>query len=327
MKILVTGGAGYIGSVTVDALRERGDSVVVVDNLMTGHRAAVDADVPFFATDLRSTAEMEQILQAHKIEAVIHFAASSLVGESVSNPAKYFDNNVGGTMSLLAAMRAAGVSKIIFSSTAATYGEPERVPIPETHRTSPTNPYGMTKLMMEQIMGSYASAYGLKFAALRYFNACGATPSRGEHHEPESHLIPLILFVALGKRPSISIFGNDYDTPDGTCIRDYVHVSDLARAHLAALDYLERADEPLICNLGNGSGYSVKEVIDMCRQVTEFAIPVVVAPRRAGDPSRLVADPTLAREKLGWKTERSGLREIVIDAWTWHAANPDGYGG
>lgn len=326
MKILVTGGAGYIGSVTVDALRERGDSVVVVDNLMTGHRAAVDAEVPFFTTDLRSTAEMEQILQAHKIEAVIHFAASSLVGESVSNPAKYFDNNVGGTMSLLAAMRAAGVSKIIFSSTAATYGEPERVPIPETHRTSPTNPYGMTKLMMEQIMGSYASAYGLKFAALRYFNACGATPSRGEHHEPESHLIPLILFVALGKRPSISIFGNDYDTPDGTCIRDYVHVSDLARAHLAALDYLERADEPLICNLGNGSGYSVKEVIDMCRQVTEFAIPVVVAPRRAGDPSRLVADPTLAREKLGWKTERSGLREIVIDAWTWHAANPDGYG-
>ncbi len=326
MNILVTGGAGYIGSVTVDALRERGDFVVVVDNLATGHRDAVDHDVPFFPTDLRQTAEIEQILRAHRIDAVIHFAASSLVGESVSNPAKYFDNNVGGTMSLLTAMREAGVAKIVFSSTAATYGEPQQIPIPEAHPTAPANPYGMTKLMMEQIMHTYAAAYGLKFAALRYFNACGATPSRGEHHDPESHLIPLVLFVALGKRPSISVFGNDYDTPDGTCIRDYVHVSDLARAHLSALGYLETASQPLVCNLGNGTGYSVKQVIDMCREVTEFAIPIVHAPRRAGDPSRLVADCTLAREILGWKTERSGLREIIIDAWSWHAAHPNGYG-
>ncbi len=326
MRVLVTGGAGYIGSVTVEALTARGDEVQVVDNLSTGHRAAVDPEIPFHEVDLRETERLTALLREQGAEAVVHFAAASLVGESVNDPAKYMENNVGGTLSLLRAMKEAGTDKLVFSSTAATYGEPQSIPLREDHPTEPTNPYGLTKRFMEQAMEAYAAAYGMRFVALRYFNACGATPSRGEHHDPETHLIPLVLDVALGKRESISIFGTDYDTPDGTCIRDYIHVSDLARAHLLALDWLARGGGPLICNLGNGEGFSVREVIDVCREVTGFAIPAVEAPRREGDPSRLVADATLARERLGWKPERSALREIVTDAWVWHRMNPEGYG-
>lgn len=325
MNILVTGGAGYIGSVTVEALRSRGDRVVVLDNLSTGHRAAVDGDVPFHQLDLRETERVREILRSESIEAVVHFAAFSLVGESVTDPAKYFENNVGGTLSLLGAMRAAGVRMLAFSSTAATYGEPKTVPIREDTPTNPTNPYGLTKRVMEQAMAAYAKAYQLRFVALRYFNACGATPTRGEHHEPESHLIPLILQVALGVRSSISIYGTDYDTHDGTCVRDYIHVSDLADAHLMALDHLARGNLSLVCNLGNGEGFSVREVIEMCREVTGFAIPAEEGPRRPGDPSKLVADAARAREVLGWKPTRSALNQIITDAWAWHRAHPTGY--
>lgn len=327
MRILVTGGAGYIGSVTVEALLARGEEVHVLDDLRTGHRGAVDPEVPLHEFDLRETARLTELLRGHGIEAVIHFAAASLVGESVTDPAKYMENNVGGTLSLLRAMKEAGTARLVFSSTAATYGEPRSIPLREDHPTEPTNPYGLTKRFMEQAMEAYAAAYGLRFVALRYFNACGATPARGEHHDPETHLIPLVLQVALGQREAISVFGTDYDTPDGTCVRDYIHVSDLAGAHLRALDYLAGGGEPLICNLGNGEGFSVREVIEVCREVTGFAIPVKEAPRRAGDPSRLVADASLARERLGWTPERSGLREIVTDAWVWHRTNPEGYGG
>ncbi|CAN5482488.1 UDP-glucose 4-epimerase GalE [soil metagenome] len=327
MNILVTGGAGYIGSVTVEALATRGDSVVVVDNLALGHRGAVDPEIPFHDVNLQDSAAVAKILWEHKIDAVVHFAAFSLVGESVTDPAKYMRNNVGGMMALLDAMKDTGVKQLVFSSTAATYGEPESIPLREDHPTKPANPYGLTKRIMEQITETYAAAYGFRFVALRYFNACGATVARGEDHDPETHLIPLILQVAAGKREFISIFGTDYETPDGTCIRDYIHVSDLADAHLRALDYLAKGGAPLICNLGNGSGFSVREVIEACRTITGYAIPAKEVPRRAGDPSRLIADASLAREKLGWKPIRSGLREIILDAWTWHQRNPRGYGG
>lgn len=326
MRVLVTGGAGYIGSVTTEALRQRGDEVVVVDSLTTGHRGAVHRDLQLYQADIRDTASLVEIFQQHQTEAVVHFAALSLVGESVKDPAKYMDNNVGGTLSLLRAMKIAGVGRLVFSSTAATYGEPQEIPLRETHPTAPTNPYGLTKRFMEQAMESYAAAYGLRFVALRYFNACGATPTRGEDHTPESHLIPIILQVALGQRAHISIFGDDYPTPDGTCIRDYIHVSDLASAHTAALDFLADGGRPLICNLGNGEGYSVREVIDTCRAVTGHEIPAQESPRRAGDPSRLIADATLARETLGWTPAIPELRRIVEDAWAWHQARPQGYG-
>lgn len=326
MNILVTGGAGYIGSVTVEQLLKRGDRVTVVDNLATGHRGAVGPEVSFHQVDLHDTARLKEILEGEKISAVIHFAAFSLVGESVSDPAKYMNNNVGGTLSLLEAMRAVQVPRIVFSSTAATYGEPIEVPITEKHPTAPTNPYGLTKRFMEQAMEAYSHAYGLRYAALRYFNACGATGERGEDHRPESHLIPLVLQVALGQRKAISIFGTDYDTPDGTCVRDYIHVIDLAQAHLLALDYLERKGESITCNLGNGNGYSVREVIDTCSKVTGREIPVEEGPRRAGDPSRLVADATRAREVLGWKPQKGSLEQIIRDAWNWHLKHPDGYG-
>lgn len=326
MNILVTGGAGYIGSVTVEALLKRGDRVTVVDNLTTGHRGAVDDAVSFHKINLLETNALKEILEEENIEAVIHFAAFSLVGESVTDPAKYMNNNVGGTLSLLDAMRAVQVPRIVFSSTAATYGEPREIPITEKHPTAPTNPYGLTKRFMEQAMETYSHAYGLRYAALRYFNACGATPRRGEDHRPESHLIPLILQVALGQRKSISVFGTDYDTPDGTCIRDYIHVSDLAQAHLLAVDFLAGGGDSIICNLGNGNGYSVREVIDVCRKVTDREIPVEEGPRRAGDPSRLVADATRAREVLGWKPTRGSLEQIITDAWSWHVTHPDGYG-
>lgn len=326
MNVVVTGGAGYIGSVTVEALSARGNAPAVIDSLLTGHREAVDSALPFHQVDLHDTRAVTKILQEHRAEAVIHFAASSLVGESVSDPAKYMENNVGGTLSLLRAMLKAGVKKLVFSSTAATYGEPEFMPLTEDHPTKPTNPYGLTKRFMEQAMEAYSAAYGLRFVALRYFNACGATPRRGEDHDPETHLIPLVLQVALGQRPHISIFGTDYDTADGTCVRDYIHVSDLAQAHLLALDYLGRGGESLICNLGNGNGFSVREVIDACRRVTGCEIPVQEGPRRAGDPSRLIADATRARTVLGWNPRHPDLESIVSDAWRWHRDHPAGYG-
>ncbi|MCB2154104.1 UDP-glucose 4-epimerase GalE [bacterium] len=327
MNILVTGGAGYIGSATVEALRARGDQVAVVDNLSTGHREALFDDVPFHNLDLHDIRGLAEVMEGREIEAVVHFAAFSLVGESVQNPEKYMHNNVGGTIALLSAMRAANVQRIVFSSTAATYGEPEAVPITEDQRTAPTNPYGLTKRFMEQVMETYEEPFGLRSVCLRYFNAAGATPNRGEDHRPESHLIPLVLQVALGQRESIAIFGTDYDTPDGTCIRDYIHVEDLADAHLRALDYLAKGGASLKCNLGNGDGHSVREVIDICREVTGHAIPAIESPRRAGDPSKLVASAGRAREILGWNPKKGDLKTIVTDAWNWHSNHPDGYGG
>ncbi len=325
MNILITGGAGYIGSVTTEYLRQRGDTVVVVDNLSTGHRAAVAPEVPFHQIDLRDTAALRQAMSSHRIDAVVHFAAFSLVGESVTNPAKYMDNNVAGTLSLLRAMIDCGVPRIVFSSTAATYGEPQAVPITETHPTVPTNPYGLSKLIIENVLGAYSAAHGIEYVALRYFNACGAIPTRGEDHRPESHLIPLVLQVALGQRPHVSVFGTDYDTPDGTCVRDYVHVHDLADAHARALDYLAGGGASTACNLGSGRGFSVKEVISTCRGVSGREIAIREGARRAGDPSRLVADATRARTLLGWQPSRPDLDTIVRDAWAWHVERPGGY--
>lgn len=325
MNILVTGGAGYIGSVTVEALRRRGDDLIVVDNLSTGHRAALMHEVGFYEIDIANRARMAAVMRDHDVQAVVHFAAFSLVGESVNDPEKYFRNNVMGTLELLSAMREANVKMIVFSSTAATYGEPERLPLTEDHPTHPVNPYGLTKRVMERAMECFGAAYGLRSVCLRYFNASGASAERGEDHRPETHLIPLVLQVALGLRAEVKIFGTDYDTPDGTCVRDYIHVEDLAAAHVAALDYLAAGNEPLICNLGNGNGYSVREVIDVCRRVTGREIRAAEAPRRAGDPARLVASADRAREVLGWQPKKASLRAIVEDAWQWHQANPQGY--
>ena len=327
MNILVTGGAGYIGSATVEHLVAKEHRVHVIDNLVTGHRAAVHPDATFHRLDIRQTPLLIEYLQANAIDSVVHFAAVSLVGESVTNPAKYMDNNVVGTLSLLEAMRVAKVNHIVFSSTAATYGEPTYMPLDEAHPTKPTNPYGLTKLIIEQAMATYAAAYGLRFVALRYFNACGATAERGEHHDPETHLIPVILQVALGQRPHISVYGTDYDTPDGSCVRDYIHVIDLGDAHLRALTYLKDGGDSLVCNLGNGSGYSVRQVIDTCRSVSGRTIPVVEGPRRAGDPSRLIANAGLAKARLGWVPTYGELDRIIADAWRWHSANPKGYLG
>ena len=325
MNVLVTGGAGYIGSVTVEALRARGDKVVVADNLSTGHEAALFEDVPFHRLDLHDMRGLAEVLEGHEIEAVVHFAAFSLVGESVQNPEKYMHNNVGGTIALLSAMLAAGVRRLVFSSSAATYGEPEAVPITEDQRTVPTNPYGLTKRFMEQVMETYDEPFGLRSVCLRYFNAAGASPNRGEDHRPESHLIPLVLQVALGQREKISIFGTDYDTPDGTCVRDYIHVLDLADAHMRALDYLAAGGDSIKCNLGNGDGHSVRRVIDVCRDVTGHAIRAEESPRRPGDPSKLVASALRAREILGWSPQKGDLKTIVSDAWDWHRAHPKGY--
>ena len=328
MAILVLGGAGYIGSHTVYELIDAGRDVVVADNLLTGFRAAVHPKARFYQLDIRDRSALDELFTKEKIEGVIHFAASSQVGESMSDPLKYYDNNLHGTMVLLQAMVAHGVDKIVFSSTAATYGEPERVPILETDRTDPTNCYGETKLAMEHMMRWVSRAHGLKYVALRYFNACGAHPSGaiGEAHNPETHLIPLILQVPNGQREKISIFGDDYPTKDGTCIRDYIHVRDLAEAHLLALKHLEETGESGIFNLGSGDGYSVKEIIDTARRITGREIPAKVEPRRAGDPSVLIASNKKAAEVLGWKPQR-GLEEIIADAWAWHSSHPNGYEG
>lgn len=327
MAILVLGGAGYIGSHTVYELIDAGRDVVVADNLLTGFRAAVHPKARFYQLDIRDRSALDELFTKEKIQGVIHFAASSQVGESMSDPLKYYDNNLHGTMVLLQAMVAHGVDKIVFSSTAATYGEPERVPILETDRTDPTNCYGETKLAMEHMMRWVSRAHGLKYVALRYFNACGAHPSGaiGEAHNPETHLIPLILQVPNGQREKISIFGDDYPTKDGTCIRDYIHVSDLAQAHILALDHLLQGGESDVFNLGNGVGFTVKEVIDVARAVTGHPIPAETCPRRAGDPAQLIASSKKAVEQLGWKPKYNDLNTIIASAWKWHSAHPRGY--
>jgi len=325
MGVLVTGGAGYIGSVAVEDLAARGEQVAVLDNLVYGHRSAVHDGVPFYEGDIGDKTLIKRILADHQIDACMHFSAYAYVGESVKEPAKYFQNNFVETLRLLDALRAGGVNKFIFSSTCATYGVPQHVPIDEMHPQWPINPYGWTKLMVEQALAAYDTAYNLKFVALRYFNAAGATKARGEDHDPETHLIPLVLKAALGRIPKVSVFGNDYDTPDGTAIRDYIHISDLSSAHLLALDHLRVGKQSEFINLGNGSGYSVREVIETAKKVTGRDIPVEDAPRRAGDPPQLVGDSRKAREVLGWKPKFPELEKIVESAWNWHLSHPDGY--
>lgn len=326
MRILVSGGAGYVGSHAARVLDRAGHDVWVYDNLSQGHRSAA---LPgrLIEGELTDRARLEATLGERQIDAVMHFAANALVGESVANPAKYYQNNVVATLSLLEAMRAADVKRIVFSSTTATYGQPERMPITEDTPQQPINPYGFTKLVIERALTDYAAAYGFGFAALRYFNAAGASPDGdlGEDHDPETHLIPLVLEVALGQRPEITVFGDDYPTPDGTCIRDYVHVDDLAGAHLLALDKLQPGTN-LCLNLGTGRGYSVQEVIDACRRVTGHAIPAKIGARRPGDPAELVADATRARAELGWQPRYLDVTEIVETAWRWHRDHPHGYG-
>lgn len=327
MTILVLGGAGYIGSHTVYELIEKGEDVVIIDNLETGHIEAVHEKARFYKGDIRDRAFLDSVFDKEKIDAVIHFAANSLVGESMVNPLKYYDNNLCGTKVLLEAMVAHKMDKIVFSSTAATYGEPERVPILETDRTEPTNTYGETKLSMEKMFKWTGLAHGLRFVSLRYFNACGAHVSGkiGEAHKPETHLIPLILQVPNGQRDHISVFGEDYQTKDGTCVRDYIHVTDLAQAHIKAVDYLMKGNESNIFNLGNGIGFTVNEVIDTARKVTGQSIKAVVEGRRAGDPAQLIASSEKARTVLGWNPEHADLEEIIATAWNWHKNHPNGY--
>jgi len=326
MSILITGGAGYIGSHTVRYFVEKNEEVIVVDNLQSGHRSSIDVE-HFYQIDLRDKVALDRIFKNHAIKAVIHFAANSLVGESMEKPYEYYHNNVFGLMCLLDIMKENNVSKIVFSSTAATYGEPKDIPILESNETNPTNTYGETKLAMEKMMKWFDQAYGIKYVSLRYFNAAGAHEggSIGEAHNPETHLIPLILEVPLGKRKEIYVFGDDYPTADGTCIRDYIHVMDLASAHYLALDYLKNYNSSDIFNLGNGNGYSVKEVIDVARRVTGHAIPTVMKERRAGDPAVLIASSEKAQKILCWKPGYENLEKVIMDAWNWHKNNPDGY--
>jgi UDP-glucose 4-epimerase len=325
MNILVTGGAGYIGSHAARLLDRTGHQVWIYDNLCTGHRGAALSG-RLIEGELADRGKLESALRENRIDAVMHFAAFALVGESVIDPAKYYQNNVMASLTLLEAMRVAGVHRIVFSSTTATYGAPEHVPITESTPQQPINPYGFCKLVIERALADYAHAYGFGYAALRYFNAAGAAPEGdlGEDHQPESHLIPIVLQVALGQRDQITIFGDDYPTPDGTCIRDYIHVDDLSTAHLKALDRLQ-AGKGLHLNLGTGRGYSVREVIDTCRRITGHRIPAVVGPRRAGDPPRLVADASRARAELDWQPRCMELAPIVETAWRWHSSHPHGY--
>ncbi|ADU94525.1 UDP-glucose 4-epimerase GalE [Geobacillus sp. Y412MC52] len=326
--ILVCGGAGYIGSHAVYRLLEKGERVVVVDNLQTGHREAVHPDAVFCQGDIRDRDFLREVFRQHDIEAIIHFAANSLVGESMEEPLKYYDNNVYGTQVLLEVMREFGVKQIVFSSTAAVYGEPKQIPIVETDPTEPTNAYGETKLAMEKMMKWADRAYGIRSISLRYFNVAGAYGTTiGEDHNPETHLIPLILKVPLGQREEIYIFGDDYDTPDGTCIRDYIHVLDLVNAHWLALEKLRSGADSDVYNLGNGNGFSVKEVIEAARQVTGHPIPARVVARRLGDPARLVASSEKAKRELGWEPKYPSITDIVASAWEWHQARPNGYRG
>ncbi|MFC0561208.1 UDP-glucose 4-epimerase GalE [Halalkalibacter alkalisediminis] len=328
MSVLVLGGAGYIGSHAVYQLIDQGENVVIVDNLETGHRGAIHPKATFYEGDIRNFDFLNAVFEKESIDAVIHFAANSLVGESMENPLKYFDNNVYGTQVLLQAMVEHDVKKIVFSSTAATYGEPEAVPITETMPTNPTSTYGETKLTMEKVMKWTEQAHGVNFVSLRYFNVAGAreTAEIGEDHRPESHLVPIILQTALGQRSHITIFGDDYETPDGTCIRDYVHVEDLINAHLLALNYLREGGKSNVFNLGSNQGFSVKEMIDTARTVTGKEIPAKMGTRRAGDPSILIASSDKAKQVLGWTPTRTSVTKIIEDAWNWHATNPEGYG-
>ena len=321
MRILVLGGAGYIGSHTVYELVDAGHEVVIIDNLMTGFKEAVHPEAVFYEGDIRDKAFLDSVFEKEKIDGIIHFAASSQVGESMVNPLKYYSNNLCGTEILLESMVEHGINKIVFSSTAATYGEPESIPILETDRTEPTNCYGETKLAMEKMFKWSSKAYDLRYVSLRYFNACGAHPNGkiGEAHNPETHLIPLILQVPNGQREDVKIFGDDYDTKDGTCVRDYIHVNDLADAHLKALQYLEEPfNDSNIFNLGNGNGFSVKEVIDTCKKVTGIDFEVKIDERRPGDPDILIADSKKAEEILKWKPQITELEDIVESAWQWH---------
>ena len=326
MTVLVTGAAGYIGSVVAERLLEHGHAVAVIDDLSQGHRAAVPAGAAFVKGDLRDRTRLAEVMSAVRPDAVVHLAAEALVGESATEPAKFFEVNVSGGLNLLDTMRAAGVRRLVFSSTAAVYGEPEEVPIREDAPLRPVNAYGASKLAFEQALPWYASAYGLRHVSLRYFNACGATAERGEHHVPETHLIAILLEVALGLRPEIRIFGNDYDTPDGTCIRDYVHVADIADAHLLALDRIDRIESGAF-NLGNGTGFSNREVVEAARRVTGHPIPTVVADRRAGDPARLVASADRARAVLEWSPRHPGLDEMIATAWAWRKDRLHPYSG
>lgn len=325
MAILVTGGAGYIGSVTAHDLVSGGEEVVIIDNLVHGHEGAVPESAVFYRGDIGDRDLVKKILTSHPIDACMHFSAYAYVGESVENPRKYYENNFVQTLALLDELMAHGAKKFVFSSTCATYGEPQYTPIDEAHPQWPESPYGWSKLMVERALADYDKAYGLKYVALRYFNACGATDKCGEHHDPETHLIPLVLSVAAGNIPHISVFGDDYPTPDGTAIRDYIHVSDLSQAHLLALDHLQNDGSSEFINLGNGSGYSVREVIAAAERVTGAQINAVTAPRRAGDPSKLVANAAKAKEVLGWDPRFTDLDAIIESAWAWHRTHLKGY--
>jgi UDP-glucose 4-epimerase len=323
MNILVTGGAGYIGSATAEALIKAGHSVTVYDSLVTGHRLAIPEGAKFIEADLSDTPTLVKALTDEKFDAVMHFAALIEAGESMKDPGRFYHNNLSNSLTLMETAIRAGVKRLVFSSTAAVYQSSDE-PLTEESPLGPTNVYGHTKLMVEQALDWYRQIHGLHFAALRYFNACGALPGRGEAHQPESHLIPLVLRIPLGQRDAALIYGSDYPTPDGTCIRDYIHIADLISAHLLALDELKERDR-LIYNLGSGNGYSVREVIEKARQVTGHLIPVKELPRRPGDSARLVASSEKVRSELGWKPEHDNLREMIANAWDWHKSHPNGY--
>ncbi|MBM7540904.1 UDP-glucose 4-epimerase GalE [Amphibacillus cookii] len=327
MRVLILGGAGYIGSHAVYQLIEQKHEVIVIDNLSTGHRDAIHPAATFYPGDIRDLVFLREVFGNEQIDAVIHFAANSLVGESMENPLKYFDNNVYGTQVLLQAMEEFGVKNIVFSSTAATYGEPEVVPITEDMPTVPTNTYGETKLTMEKMMRWCEKAYGIRFVSLRYFNVAGARADAkiGEDHDPETHLIPIVLQVALDQREFITIYGDDYPTEDGTCIRDYIHVEDLIDAHIRAVKYLLDGGDSHIFNLGSSQGFSVKEIVAAARHVTGHPIPEKIGKRRAGDPSKLIASSARAKAILGWQPSRTEIKRILTDAWRWHQQHPHGY--
>lgn len=327
MSILVLGGAGYIGSHAIYQLINKGYEVVVVDNLQTGHQQSIHKRARFYQGDIRDKALLQDVFTKETIDGVIHFAASSLVGESVEQPLLYFNNNVYGTQIVLEVMEEFHVKNIVFSSTAATYGEPKEMPILETTPTNPENPYGESKLMMEKMMKWCDNAYGIRYVALRYFNVAGAKSdaSIGEDHDPETHLIPIILQTAMGQRDYLGIYGDDYDTPDGTCIRDYVYIEDLIAAHIAALDYLQKGNKSDIFNLGSNTGYSVKEMLEAAREVTGKEIPAKVLPRRIGDPSKLVASSEKAKMILDWQPQVTDIKQIIKTAWNWHISHPKGY--
>jgi UDP-glucose 4-epimerase len=322
MKILVVGGAGYIGSVCAELLLDEGHTVCIFDNLSEGHRAAVDSRAEFIEDDLGTIDPIQSALTAFRPEAVMHFAASALVAESMENPSKYFRNNIGNGLNLLDAMVVTGVNQLVFSSTCAIFGPPERLPIDESLPKRPINPYGESKLAFEKILRWYGEIHGLRFVSLRYFNAAGASERFGEEHRVETHLIPNVLKVALGQKPHVEIYGTDYDTPDGTCIRDYIHILDLSRAHILALSSAKSE----FYNLGTGGGTSVREVIESCRKITGHKIPVVEKPRRPGDPARLIAASDKIERELGWQPKFQNIDAIIESAWRWHQKFPNGYG-